>query len=86
MTFKTPQERFCGVVFSHETANRDGGKAGREEEGVTVTRRAMLQRWRLVRMDDGWKRARIGASPYDPCSLRGRLCGEGVWYYSLLHW
>ena len=76
MTFKTPQERFYGVVFSHETANRDGGKAGREEEGVTVTRRAMLQRWRLVRMDDGWKRARIGASPYDPCSLRGRLCGE----------
>ena len=71
MTFKTPQERFYGVVFSHETANRDGGKAGREEEGVTVTRRAMLQRWRLVRMDDGWKRARIGASPYDPCSLRG---------------
>lgn len=33
MTFKTPQERFCGVVFSHETASRDGGKAGREEEG-----------------------------------------------------
>lgn len=43
------------------------------DKGVTVTRRAMLQRWRLVRMDDGWKRARIGASPYDPCSLRGRL-------------
>jgi len=65
----------CAVVGA---ANRDGGKAGREEEGVTVTRRAMLQRWRLVRMGDGWGRARIGASPYDPCSLRGRLCGEGV--------
>lgn len=63
MTFKTPQERFCGVVFSHETANRDGGKTGREEEGVTVTRRAMLQRWRLVRMDDGWKRARDRGKP-----------------------
>ncbi|MCR0222252.1 hypothetical protein MKA57_03395 [[Clostridium] innocuum] len=30
VTFKTPQERFCGVVFSHGAANRDGGKAGRE--------------------------------------------------------
>ena len=83
MTFKTPQERFCGVVFSHD-ANRDGGKAGREEEGVTVTRRAMLQRWRLVRMGDGWGRARIGASPYDPCSLRGgfveRACSIIVYY------
>ena len=81
VTFKTPQERFCGVVFSHD-ANRDGGKAGREEDGVTVTRRAMLQRWRLVRMGDGWGRARIGASPYDPCSLRGGLvesvCGNVV--------
>jgi hypothetical protein len=33
VTFKTPQERFCGVVFSHGAANRDGGKARREEEG-----------------------------------------------------
>lgn len=34
-------------------ANQDGGKARREAGGVTVTRRAMLQRWRLVRMGDG---------------------------------
>ncbi|MFR5057164.1 hypothetical protein [Faecalimonas umbilicata] len=53
MTFKTPQERFCGVVLSHGAANQDGGKARREAGGVTVTRRAMLQRWRLVRMGDG---------------------------------
>ena len=85
MTFKTPQERFCGVVFSHGAANRDGGKAGREGEGVTAMGRAMLRRWRLVRMGDGWGRARIGASPYDPCPLRGLLCGEGVWECSLLH-
>lgn len=56
VTFKTPQERFCGVVFSHGAANRGGGKARREGKGVTVTRRAMLQRWRLVRMGDGWGR------------------------------
>ncbi len=39
--------------FSHGAANQDGGKARREAGGVTVTRRAMLQRWRLVRMGDG---------------------------------
>lgn len=46
--------------------------------------RAVPQRWRLVRMGDGWGRARIGAGPYDPCSLRGdfvdRLCGIVVYY------
>ena len=84
MTFKTPQERFCGVVFSHGAANRGGGKARREGKGVTVTRRAMLQRWRLVRMGDGWGRARIGASPYDrvPCGgdLVEKVCRNVVYH------
>ena len=52
VTFKTPQERFCGSFFSHGAANRDGGKAGREGEGVTAMGRAALQTWRLVRMGD----------------------------------
>ena len=47
--------------------------AGREEEGVSVTGRVMSQRGRLVRMDDGWGRARIGASPYDPVPCGGNL-------------
>ncbi|MFR7709144.1 MAG: hypothetical protein ACLUZZ_08760 [Alistipes inops] len=33
----------------------------------------MPQRWRLVRMGDGWGMARIGASPYDPVPRRGDL-------------
>ena len=60
-------------------------RAGREEEEVTVTGRAVLQRWRLVRMGDGWGRARIGASPYYPCPLRGRVCGERMWECSSPH-
>ena len=84
MTFKTPQERFCGVVFSHGAANQDGGKARREAGGVTVTRRAMLQRWRLVRMGDGWGRARIGAAPmtHVPCGggFVERVCRNVVYY------
>ena len=41
------------------------GKVRREEDGGMM---ALLRR-RLVRMGDGWRRARIGASPYDrvPC-------------------
>ena len=35
-------------------------------------------------MGDGWGRARIGASPYDPSSLRGdfveSVCGNVVYY------
>ena len=42
---------------------------GERGEGVTAMGMAVPQRWRLVRMGDGWGRARIGASPYDhvPC-------------------
>ena len=40
--------------------------------------RAVPQRWRLVRMGDGWERARIGASPYDRVPCGERICGEGV--------
>ena len=51
---------------------------------MTVTGRAMLQRWRLVRMGDGWERARIGASPYDrvPCGggFVERVCSNVVYY------
>ena len=38
-------------------------------KGLTVPEMAAVQRWRVVRMGDGWGRARIGASPYDhvPC-------------------
>ncbi|MCB6725239.1 MAG: hypothetical protein MR061_13965 [Clostridia bacterium] len=38
---------------------------------------AVPQRWRLVRRGDGWGRARIGASPYDPSSLRGTTLWRG---------
>ena len=55
--------------FSHGR----GGKAGREEEGVTVPARETQQTWRLVRMGDEREGARIGASPYDPVPRRGDL-------------
>ncbi|WP_416324028.1 hypothetical protein [[Clostridium] innocuum] len=45
---------------------------------MTVSMRAKPQTWRLVRVDDGWGRARIGASPYDHVPFGERLCGEGV--------
>ena len=55
-----------------------------EEEGVSVTGRVMSQRGRLVRMNDGWERARIGASPYDrvPCGgdLVEMACRNVVYY------
>ena len=59
-------------------------RQGERGEGVTAMGMAVPQRWRLVRMGDGWGRARIGASPYDPCSLRGgfveRACRNVVYY------
>ena len=47
----------------------EGGKARREEKGLTVPERASPQLGWSVRMGGGWGRARIGASPYDhvPC-------------------
>lgn len=51
----------------------EGGKARREEKGLTVPEMAAVQRWRVVRMGGGWGRARIGASPYDPVPRRGDL-------------
>ena len=62
-----------------------GWKARREEVRVTVPERAKPQTWRLVRMGDEREGARIGASPYDPCSLRGRHCERvcrNVVYYN----
>ena len=67
--------------FSHGKAER---KAGREGEGVTAMGMAVPQRWRLVRMGDGWGRARIGASPYDHAPCGGgfveRACSNVVYY------
>ena len=58
--------------------------AGREEEGVSVTGRVMSQRGRLVRMGDGWGKARIGASPYDRVPFGGgfveRACRNVVYH------
>ena len=54
-----------------------GWKARREEVRVTVPERAKPQTWRLVRMGDEREGARIGASPYDPCSLRGAALWRG---------
>ena len=51
----------------------EGGKARREEKGLTVPEMAAVQRWRVVRMGGGWGRARIRASPYDPVPRRGDL-------------
>lgn len=51
----------------------EGGKARREEKGLTVPEMAAVQRWRVVSMGGGWGRARIGASPYDPVPRRGDL-------------
>lgn len=34
----------------------EGGKARREEKGLTVPEMAAVQRWRLVRKGDGWGR------------------------------
>lgn len=66
--------------FSHGR----GGKAGREEEGVTVPARETQQTWRLVRMGDEREGARIGASPYDPVPRRGdlvkKVCGNVVYH------
>ena len=51
---------------------------------MTFTGRTVLERWRLVRMGDGWGRARIGASPYDhvPCGggFVERACRSVVYY------
>lgn len=62
----------------------EGGKARREEKGLTVPEMAAVQRWRLVRMGDGWGRARIGASPYDrvPCGgdLVEKVCRNVVYH------
>lgn len=51
----------------------EGGKARREEKGLTVPEMAAVQRWRVVRMGDEREGARIGASPYDPVPRRGDL-------------
>ena len=63
-----------GVVFfltepQIGTVGRQGERGGRGD-GYGKGRR--LQTWRLVRMGDEEKRARIGASPYDRV-LRGIL-------------
>ena len=48
-------------------------RQGERGEGVTAMGMAVPQRWRLVRMGDGWGRARIGASPYDHAPCGGRF-------------
>ena len=51
---------------------------------MTAMGMAVPQRWRLVRMGDGWGRARIGASPYDHAPCGGgfveRACSNVVYY------
>lgn len=51
---------------------------------MTAMERAVPQRWRLVRMGDGWGMARIGASPYDRVPFGGgfveRACINVVYY------
>ena len=73
-----------GSFFLTEPQIGTVGRQGERRRGVTVTGRAMLQRWRLVRMGDGWGRARIGASPYDhvPCwgGFVERACRIVVYY------
>ena len=58
--------------YFHVIERKVGGKARREGKGVTVTRRAMLQRWRLVRMGDGWDEAKAE----DPRIWRYTFDGE----------
>ena len=59
-------------------------RQGERGEGVTAMGMAVPQRWRLVRMGDGWGRARIGAIPYDHAPCGGGFvemaCSNVVYY------
>lgn len=46
---------------------------------MTVSEMAAVQRWRVVRMGDGWGRARIGASPYDRVPCGGGFVERACW-------